>query len=70
LALTEEEAEIVRRILKYEEEHKGDYWEWWQVGVHPAKLMRLVNKGVVIVVGKGKNLRYRLNREALAGVAR
>jgi len=57
--LTEEEKELIRRIIKHEEEH-GMPWEWWQVNIHPAKIMSLVDKGLIAVEGRGKRLRYRL----------
>jgi len=59
VVLTQEEKEILKRMLKYEEEHDIG-WEWWQVGVHPAKIIKLVNKGLVEIVGKGKGLKYKL----------
>jgi ribosomal protein L22 len=59
VVLTQEEKEILKRMLKYEETHNSE-WEWWQVGVHPAKIIKLVNKGLVEIVGKGKGLKYKL----------
>jgi len=57
--LTQEEKEILKRALKCEEEGH-ETWEWWMVNTQPAKIMKLVNKGLIVIVGKKKTLLYKI----------
>jgi len=59
MSLTIEEKNILRKALELEEHGVLD-WEWWMIGVHPAKLMRLVDKGLIVVTSRKKTLKYRL----------
>jgi len=64
---------IVEKIYKYEKEKMEEYkkwkeehgseigWEWHEVGIHPTKLIRLVEAGILKIVYKSRShTEYRL----------
>ena len=70
-----EYASILRRIVEVEEHPPDDIvrtygWEWHHVGVHPARLVKLVGEGIIKVTYKSrKYTHYKLvDRDAVKRV--